>query len=154
MNNVNSDKQLAKIESGGVSLTLPENVQAICDKNGNLQTLKTHLQVANRLPIDKKQKLTNLVKSLGDAGKAQKKAYNAAKPIWHRLMRQVVGMYASDPRFKLSHKAMFNAKGQFIGGNMSARWDKTAVTNTDLVDTIAKLQARIAELENVPALTA
>ncbi len=128
-------------------LSVPSAMSEFLDDKGNLKSAKAYIQGKAGLPIDRATKITDLIKSLGDKGKALKKAFNAARPVIAKAHAKAWALAGADPTMRKSIKFVYNAKGTFIGVNGSARFVKTSVDTEALVEQNASLMARIAELE-------
>ena len=141
-NNTTDSKALAVIN--GQQITVPQEIALLSNEHGNKMTVREYLQRLNKLPINSKQKLTDLKKHLKDAKVevgVQIKAYNKAKVLRHKFSRFVAAQCIADAT--MNHDVTFNfgAKGNWIGVNTRSRFLK----NTDSV--VETLQEKIAELE-------
>jgi hypothetical protein len=130
-----------------VELSVPHAMSEFLDDKGNLLQAKAYIQKKAGQPINRKVKITDLIKSLGDKGKAMKKAYNAARPIIAKAHAKAWALAGADPTMRKSIKFVYNTKGTFIGVNGSARFVKTSVDTEALVEANAALLAKIAQLE-------
>lgn len=130
---------------------VPASMAEFLNDQGNLLTAKAYIQRKAGLPANRAQKITDLIKSLGNKGKALKKAYNAARAIIAKAHGKAWALAGADPTMRKSVKFVYNAKGAFIGINGSARFVKQSADVDALIERNAALEARIAELEAVTA---
>lgn len=130
----------------GQELSVPVVMRAFLDTQGNLLTAKAYIQKQAGRPINRKEKITDLVKSLGDRGKQLRKTYNAARPVIASAHAKAWALAGADATMRKTIKFAFNAKGVFIGLNGRARFVKQNVDVEALVEQNAQQQAQIAEL--------
>ncbi len=141
---MNNEHTLATLNSQ--ELSVPSTMAEFLDDKGNLLQAKAYIQKKAGLPLDRKIKITELIKSLGDKGKALKKSFNAARPIIAKAHAKAWALAGADPTMRKSIKFVYNTKGTFIGVNGSARFVKTSVDTEALVEQNATLLQEIAAL--------
>jgi hypothetical protein len=149
-----------QIVVAGQQIALNSRDGALNDK-GTLVGARRFMAAKAGLTDDLKEMKTSevvaLIESRGLATKDQckvwDKEYKAHRNAHFAASSQIGGLFIASPEWRKSFKPAYNAKGEFIGGNLSIRRERSSTAS--LASQLAAARAEIAALKSgstVPAI--